>query len=879
MSEVADQWAITYADEAGSSGKMPVKFRDDLHQALRRTDRGKVTEATVDRIVVWLATAILSHATMTAAKDDPEDVFTEWVSMDDSHVRESHKDAAGQIRPVGEKYAVGDVKMWGPGDPSVPIEYWVNCRCTLRPVLASEALVAAVGQTDQELTDKIVSLMTEREEVAEPTHAGFAVIAADSGRILMLQRTWDETDDEAVRGTWEFPGGGIEEGETPEEAARREFTEETGLAIPAGEVTNGWRSEDGVYQGFVYTVAVESEAFAEINPDQAAAEVANPDDPDRRNPDVTAWFTIEQVQNLGPALRPEVANTDWSVFGQQEEEVMTDPAPEVDPDLLSEDPEKVKPALSDVAVPWYGVLAPEDVRSGDGRGFKTGSLSTRPLPLPLTWQKTSAEGHLQSVTVAKIEQAQMVGGEMRGSGHFLLSEEADQAVGLIGDFGKFGVSVDADDADFDLEGDVDTVWFSKARVCGASIVGIPAFAEAWVALGEPPADWFSEGTTEEEGEPLPEIEDDEEEALVAAAFAPGTQDGPGWLTHPVDTDRLRDYWVSGKGAAEIAWGTPGDFNRCRVATAQYIKPQHLNGYCANRHFDALGVWPGQETVAANSLKETPMSNAVNLVASGGSCAPSEWFEDPKFAPNDGRMVEFEGVWGAPMTITEEGRVFGHVATWKSCHRGPQFADVCQTAPHSASNYAQFLLGAVLTDKGLVATGNLTIGGGHAGPRLSARAAMAHYDSTSTVFADVRVGEDEFGIWFAGWVRPGTPDEMVHAARASKLSGDWRKHGVGLELVAALAVNVPGFAIPRMAASVQQGDTFSLVAAGVVPDYTEPVPAGFDMEALAASIVQRIEARQALAALRAEVAPVIEAGLAAATERRRAEMAKIREGVN
>ena len=37
------------------------------------------------------------------------------------------------------------------------------------------------------------------------------------------------------------------------------------------------------------------------------------------------------------------------------------------------------------------------------------------------------------------------------------------------------------------------------------------------------------------------------------SVAPGkTEDGPGWLTHPVDTDRLRDYWTKGEGAAKIA---------------------------------------------------------------------------------------------------------------------------------------------------------------------------------------------------------------------------------------------------------------------------------------------------------------------------------------
>src|SRR5262249_41374309 len=43
--------------------------------------------------------------------------------------------------------------------------------------------------------------------------------------VLLLKRTGKEHED----GTWAFPGGKIEEGETPEQAARRESVEETGI--------------------------------------------------------------------------------------------------------------------------------------------------------------------------------------------------------------------------------------------------------------------------------------------------------------------------------------------------------------------------------------------------------------------------------------------------------------------------------------------------------------------------------------------------------------------------------------------------------------------------------------------------------------------------
>ena len=56
-------------------------------------------------------------------------------------------------------------------------------------------------------------------------------------------------------------------------------------------------------------------------------------------------------------------------------------------------------------------------------------------------------------------------------------------VGLIAEFGRFGVSVDADDAEFEFDEETGKVTFTSARIASASLVSIPAFAQAFVALG------------------------------------------------------------------------------------------------------------------------------------------------------------------------------------------------------------------------------------------------------------------------------------------------------------------------------------------------------------------------------------------------------------
>jgi HK97 family phage prohead protease len=63
----------------------------------------------------------------------------------------------------------------------------------------------------------------------------------------------------------------------------------------------------------------------------------------------------------------------------------------------------------------------------------------------------------------------------------------------------------------------------------------------------------------------------------------------GKVTNPGGTERLHEYWVHGKGAAKIAWGTPGDFSRCVAELGKYIHdPQ---GYCNLAHHAALGYYP------------------------------------------------------------------------------------------------------------------------------------------------------------------------------------------------------------------------------------------------------------------------------------------------
>lgn len=133
--------------------------------------------------------------------------------------------------------------------------------------------------------------------------AGLAVVAQDTGRVLMLQR--GITDGDPAAGTWEFPGGHIEDGETTAAAAEREWQEETGLRLPPDVLTNGdpdaaWTSSNGVYRGFA--VAIPREDDLEL---AERGEVTNPDDPDGDLFEAVAWWDPAQLPG-NPAVRPEL---------------------------------------------------------------------------------------------------------------------------------------------------------------------------------------------------------------------------------------------------------------------------------------------------------------------------------------------------------------------------------------------------------------------------------------------------------------------------------------------------------------------------------------------------------------------------------------------
>lgn len=419
----------------------------------------------------------------------------------------------------------------------------------------------------------------------------------------------------------------------------------------------------------------------------------------------------------------------------------------IDDPGFDETPDPDEAALFPMKRMWRGTLAPMNKPTGDKRRFAVGGISARDRPLPLLWQKQTGEGHSAAVVVGRILDIDIDDERVYGVGDWLDTPEAFEAQELV----KAGIlhpSVDLDSIDFQLRLEGTDTEFSpeahctadvcqkhefvvtQGRVSAATLVAIPAFAEAKLELYDGPDE---EGLFAEFDAMALEVDDDESCGCGMTAAA------------------IRGYIVPSVGDALVA---------AAVDPADEFRP------------------------------------------------PRAWFDNPQLAGNDPGWY-----------YTADGQVFGRIGGEGVCHLG---APDCKTIPHSETGYAYFHQSWTYTAEGeRIRVGKLIYGGKHATLTMGMRRAYQHYDDTSRAFAIGRVYEDEFGPKFAGALLPGVDPTMLAHALASPLSGDWREVGGNLEMIAALAINVPGF--PVVGRTDADSRMLALVASAGLP--AEEVPDG------------------------------------------------------
>jgi hypothetical protein len=214
--------------------------------------------------------------------------------------------------------------------------------------------------------------------------------------------------------------------------------------------------------------------------------------------------------------------------------------------------------------------------------------------------------------------------------------------------------------------------------------------------------------------------------------------------------------------------------------------------------------------------------------------PRDWFDTPE--PNE----------PTPLTFQRDGRVYGHLALWDSCHAGllnGAYSE-CVRPPKSTTDYRAFHLGELETEDGsMVSVGKVVYAADHAPLTAGLEGATKHYDNTGAVGAFVRARNGKHGIWLSGAVRSDISEEGFRDLRVNPPSGDWRMLNRNLELIASLSVPVPGYQIPR--------SQMALAASGAEVAVTALILAGYayEEEALVASAgyaEQKAAIRQSIA---------------------------------
>lgn len=275
--------------------------------------------------------------------DDP-DVLKIWLATDDERTRIAHGQADGVGVPLGEAFVVGGEALQFPGDPNGSPGNIINCRCSLG---------YSFGEDDEPLTASLRKWVRDRlgrfaetpdsagtvdgmsADVTPRRSEGFKVLpkaergrsgdgnyapglygkygaaglmvrapgADGTERFLIVQRGRSYPN---TRGTWQLPGGGLDELETPQQGAAREATEELGIS----QRTLDTFTERGTHRVEVPVEGKDPWAYSNITADAPAMFGGTIDGFEL---DDARWVSREQLLKLrerGKLLKPLADNLD-----------------------------------------------------------------------------------------------------------------------------------------------------------------------------------------------------------------------------------------------------------------------------------------------------------------------------------------------------------------------------------------------------------------------------------------------------------------------------------------------------------------------------------------------------------------------------------------
>jgi len=148
--DVLEDWSVKATDEVTS------RFADDITSFIRNAhEEGLSIDDLADtlnddlfegRLQDWEAERVARTETISSSNAGSHSAFEEansvvgeeWLATFDGRQRDTHGDADGQIVAVDGTFLVGGYEADHPGDPDLPAEERINCRCTAVPVFRSD---------------------------------------------------------------------------------------------------------------------------------------------------------------------------------------------------------------------------------------------------------------------------------------------------------------------------------------------------------------------------------------------------------------------------------------------------------------------------------------------------------------------------------------------------------------------------------------------------------------------------------------------------------------------------------------------------------------------------------------------------------------------
>lgn len=365
------------------------------------------------------------------------------------------------------------------------------------------------------------------------------------------------------------------------------------------------------------------------------------------------------------------------------------------------------------------------------------------------------------------------------------------------------------------------VRITRGRVRGATLVTIPAYANARIVLDDPDLMASAAGTAT-----AATAATDGDAELVAASQS---SDYDRVLRHvrrsnvPVGAARVAQFLKVPLTAVHRHLARAAQRGEVvRLARGLYtdkttsVRSDHVMTEDRLADDDQVAASVAIELYGMDDETEAAMED---LVASAWAAMrdlpamPAAWFAEP--TPDELPP-------GGPGVNYSNGRIFGWVAQAGEAHAG--FAKKVTIDGLGRIDTSHFLRQRFTLDDGSsVKAGAFTMNAGHHRDGAECETSACQFDDTRTVAGVVTVGMNERGMWFSGAAAPWLAEWDRTVFMATQPSYHMRKSPSGnWQLRAVLAVPVPGHSSPLLASAVIERSQMALTASATMAEVEEVV---------------------------------------------------------